>query len=218
MSIVIENRRWDPITGTTSAALSVYMNMTSAALSIVVKPIKAYQQASTARSADSENSEVNRIEIAPQSGGVASSIQTPSTSSRDRQTRGCMRPLGAAAAASATGVGDFFAYYTKGFMVDLPLAATEGLRAVPKLYGQEVRDFGPVNNWKRGVEVAGKNLAHGMMEGFIDVGMEPIKGGREEGALGVVKGLGKGLANLTTKTSSGMPLLVLVITGAHHSN
>lgn len=41
-------------------------------------------------------------------------------------------------------------------VVDLPLAMADGLHAVPTLYGEKVRDYGPVTGWKSGSIVGGK--------------------------------------------------------------
>jgi hypothetical protein len=41
-------------------------------------------------------------------------------------------------------------------MVDVPLALAEGLRQAPKLLGDDVRDHGPVKDWKSGGTVAMK--------------------------------------------------------------
>lgn len=89
-------------------------------------------------------------------------------------------------------------------LVDMPLAVSEGLRAVPQLYGDEVVDHGHIKDWKTGMTFAGKNFSHGMSEGFSDVFTQPYKGGQREGALGVLKGLAKGTLGMTTKVSSGM--------------
>jgi sterol 3beta-glucosyltransferase len=44
----------------------------------------------------------------------------------------------------------------KAALVDFPLALTDGLHAVPKLYGGTVREHGPVTDWKSGGVVASK--------------------------------------------------------------
>ncbi|KAF2194211.1 hypothetical protein K469DRAFT_453572, partial [Zopfia rhizophila CBS 207.26] len=115
---------------------------------------------------------------------------------------------GAVAAASASGIGDFFKSYGKGFFLDIPLACTEGLRAVPKLYGEEVRDHGAIRDWKSGTIVGGKNFVTGISEGVTDLFMQPYKGGRDEGTLGLAKGLGKGVLGFSTKVASGMLFVV----------
>lgn len=44
----------------------------------------------------------------------------------------------------------------KGTLVDVPLAFAEGLRNTPALYGEKIRDHGPVTDWKSGGVVAAK--------------------------------------------------------------
>ena len=40
-------------------------------------------------------------------------------------------------------------------MVDMPLAVTEGIRAIPKLYGDEVGGHEDIVDWKSGLRFAG---------------------------------------------------------------
>lgn len=109
---------------------------------------------------------------------------------------------GRMAAAGAKGFGRFNAALFKGAIVDLPLAAAEGFRAVPKLYGGEVRDHGEVTDIQSGFGKAGKNFAFGMADGFSDLFVRPIEDAKKEGALGLAKGLGKGVLGFTSKTVS----------------
>ena len=44
----------------------------------------------------------------------------------------------------------------KGTLVNVPLALAEGFRNTPALYGDKVRDLGPVTDWKSGGVVAAK--------------------------------------------------------------
>lgn len=107
------------------------------------------------------------------------------------------------ASASASGVGGFFKHYTKGLMIDMPLAFAEGSRALPKLYGEEVRDYGPVKDWKSGFSKSGKTMTLGIGEGFADLVVKPYKGVKEKGAVGGITGMGKGMLSFTTNVSSG---------------
>lgn len=107
------------------------------------------------------------------------------------------------AQASASGVGGFFKHYTKGVFVDMPLAFAEGSRALPKLYGEEVRDYGPVKDWKSGFSKSGKTLTLGIGEGLADLVVKPYKGAKEKGAVGGITGMGKGVLSFTTNVSSG---------------
>lgn len=113
-------------------------------------------------------------------------------------------------ASSTKSLGKVMGHFYKGMLVDMPLAASEGLRAVPRLYGDEVKDHGDVRDWKSGTTVAGKNFAHGMTEGFSDLWTQPYKGGQKEGAKGVMKGLAKGTLGATTKISSGTLTSILI--------
>jgi hypothetical protein len=120
-----------------------------------------------------------------------------------QRSRGCGAPVGAAATACALSVTHLFGLYLRGIFVDVPLATTEGLRAVPRLYGEEVRDYGPIRDWKSGTVVAGKNFAYGLTEGVADLFVQPVQGGLREGPRGVAKGVGKGLLSAGTKIPSG---------------
>ena len=65
-------------------------------------------------------------------------------------------PAAAMTLASAKNVGKFHSSLFKGTMVDMPLAITEGLLAVPRLYGEKTAEHAPIVDWKSGAAVAGK--------------------------------------------------------------
>jgi sterol 3beta-glucosyltransferase len=54
------------------------------------------------------------------------------------------------------GFGKMVGVLPKATLVDFPLAITEGLHHMPRLYGEEVRNHGRVKDWKSGGVVAGK--------------------------------------------------------------
>jgi hypothetical protein len=91
----------------------------------------------------------------------------------------------------------------KSGMVDVPLAMAEGFRNTPKLYGGMVSEHRPITDWKSGVIVSGTNFVQGIGEGVTDIFVEPVKGFRQEGAIGAGKGFAKGIAQVITKPSSG---------------
>lgn len=109
---------------------------------------------------------------------------------------------GRMAGAAAKGFGRFNAALFKGAVVDLPLAAAEGFRAVPRLYGEEVKDHGEVTDVQSGFGKAGKNFAFGMADGFSDLFVRPIEEAKKDGALGFARGIGKGVLGFTSKTAS----------------
>lgn len=93
----------------------------------------------------------------------------------------------------------------------MPLAVSDGLRAVPRLYGDEVKDHRNIKDWKSGATFAGEYFAHGMGEGLTDIFTQPYKGGQKEGAKGVMKGIAKGFVGATTMVSSGMYISVAIL-------
>ena len=84
---------------------------------------------------------------------------SPSTTRSSRNSSKSLKEKSAAGAivlASAKSLGKFHGNFFKGLAVDIPYATAEGLRNAPKLYGEEVRDNGPVTDWKSGAVVGGK--------------------------------------------------------------
>ncbi|KAF2143369.1 glycosyltransferase family 1 protein [Aplosporella prunicola CBS 121167] len=144
-------------------------------------------------------------------GADASSPTAPSTASStaSNSTNASRSRAAAMAAASATSLGSFFVHYAHGTLVSLPLAAADGLRAVPRLYGASVSPRAPITNWRSGVLVAGREFSTGMAAGLTDVFTEPVRGLRRgEGGVGVAKGLGKGVVALGAKTGAAAVGLV----------
>jgi hypothetical protein len=89
-------------------------------------------------------------------------------------------------------------------MVDIPLAFTEGLNAIPSHYGDKGRDNGKVTGIGSGFAVAGKTLAWGFVDGLSGLVTEPYKDAKKSGAKGIATGLGKGTVGLFTKSGAGM--------------
>jgi hypothetical protein len=104
--------------------------------------------------------------------------------------------------ASSKSLGKLVTISTKGILIDIPIAITDGLRAMPHLYGEDVRHRGNIKGFKSGAVVAGKNFCHGMFEAITDVAVYTYHGKREEQAIGAAKGLGKGMLNLVTKSTA----------------
>ncbi|KAF5637731.1 sterol glucosyltransferase [Fusarium sp. NRRL 52700] len=104
------------------------------------------------------------------------------------------------ARASAKSAGEIGQKATKGMLVDIPSAITEGLKSVPQLYGSNVRNHGPVTDARSGMVVAWKTFAWGFINGLSDVVVQPYKGAKKEGASGGAKGA----MNLVTKSGAGI--------------
>lgn len=106
------------------------------------------------------------------------------------------------AIASGISLAKFLGRSSRGAFVDLPLAAAEGMRAVPRFYGENVRVNAPVQDWRSGVTVAWSVFTHGIYEGFTDIFVQTYRGKKNRGSLGVAEGLSKGLVSFAAKTGS----------------
>jgi phage-related protein len=186
-------------------------SMVKAAAGIVTKPMKAYQTRSRAYSVEQSSQERSRttsdLTMVSQPTGEPSTVRT-----KERNARNCMNVTKTMTAASASGVSDFFKYHASS-LVFIPLAFTDGLRAVPRLYGEEVRELGEVRDWKSGTVVGAKGLVYGIADGVSDVFVQPYQGGRQDGAAGAMKGLGKGVAGMFSKILAGTVIPGLHFTG-----
>lgn len=81
-----------------------------------------------------------------------------STSSGTHGTNGTHHSRGAARAAGKAvgkGFGKVGNALVKGH-VDVGVALADGVHALPKLYGDKVRDYGVVTDWKSGSKIGGK--------------------------------------------------------------
>ncbi|MBE3044102.1 hypothetical protein IMZ48_16330 [Candidatus Bathyarchaeota archaeon] len=116
---------------------------------------------------------------------------------------GCVAAAAGLTSSSASGVGGFFKAYCKGILLDIPLSAADGLRAVPRLYGEEVAAHETIRGWKSGAVAGGKQFVSGFSGGISDLVNQPYKGAKEEGVVGAAKGMGKGLVGFTSKVLSG---------------
>ncbi|KAH8653737.1 sterol glucosyltransferase [Xylariales sp. PMI_506] len=217
-SIVIEPQRWDPVTSTTSATIELGFDVTKAMVDIIAKPVKVFQRASSTPSRGTTEEMIPVSKDGRSDHEQSGRWQSHPVPANVTKNRSCAAPFGPAAIASISSFGNFIGLYTKGIFVDVPLATVEGLRAVPRLYGREIRDYGPISSWQSGAGVAGKHFAYGITEGIMDLFMEPIRGGQEEGAFGVAKGLGKGLLSAGTKIpSAGLGLVAYTGQGVYKS-
>ncbi|CEL05889.1 hypothetical protein ASPCAL07001 [Aspergillus calidoustus] len=218
--IIIENRRWDPVTGATSAAIGTGTDMVKSTADIFLRPYKEYQdlqqRGRPSTSSSNRPPNIRSLSTPPPTTQEPSeqvprhaatdllgpNLQSRPTSPSPSTGPGALETTTTIASASAKSVGKFLGTYFKGVMVDIPLATAEGLRAVPKLYGEETKTYAPVTDWKSGFVVGGKSFGQGMVDGFTGLITHPVKGAKEGGALGVVKGLAKGTMGVGVGFSS----------------
>ncbi|KAI8719879.1 Glyco-transf-28 domain-containing protein [Fusarium sp. LHS14.1] len=198
--IFIESRRWDPFTAVGSASMEVAASMADATAGVFVKPYETIKEHQT------------RAKSSLESG--SSQTRSQSDSASVSESRVARRAVGT----STKSLGKLAVTSAKGIFVDIPIAVTDGLRAVPNLYGEDVRARDHITGFRSGAVVAGKNFYHGIFEALTDITVYTYHGKREENALGAAKGLGKGALSLVTKTTAAtIGLLAYPAQGIHRS-
>ncbi|TVY43744.1 putative vacuolar protein sorting-associated protein [Lachnellula occidentalis] len=89
--------------------------------------------------------------------------------------------------------------------MDVTLGVAKGFGNLPKAYGDEtVREKEKVTGIGSGLLVAGKGFGFGLYDGISGLVTQPMKGAQQEGALGFLKGFGKGLGGAVCKPVAGM--------------
>ncbi|KAM0436090.1 hypothetical protein ACHAPT_002982 [Fusarium lateritium] len=84
--------------------------------------------------------------------------------------------------------------------VDLSMALAQGFHNAPRLYGDDtVRRPPRVTGFRSGLRAARFEFVYGIYDGFTGVVRLPIRGAKEHGAIGLVKGTGMGLTGLVLK-------------------
>ncbi|KAH6670033.1 glycosyltransferase family 1 protein [Halenospora varia] len=197
--IYTQNQRWDPFTATTSAFVDSVLNIgSSIGNDLVKKPVSEYKRA---------QSDLSSASSIPDDVSISShGSRETSTSSGTHCTNGTHHSRGAARAAGKAvgkGFGKVGNALVKGH-VDVGVALADGVHALPKLYGDKVRDYGVVTDWKSGSKIGGKALAYGFYDGYKGFFWEPVKGVRDHGPLGLFTGIGKGALGLVSKPTSAM--------------
>ncbi|KAI2881618.1 CAZyme family GT1 [Aspergillus niger] len=222
--IHIENRRWDPVTGIISASTSTGSAMLKSTGEMLYNPYKEYtssrspkppiSRTASALSTTTTSSSSRSLADFPETSRRPSDRIDTETSINSGPNNNALSTAGNMVGASLKGFGKFTGAYFKGVVVDIPYAAAEGFRQVPRLYGEEPKQYGTVRDWKSGATMGGKNFVDGMTDGFKGLFTQPIKGAREEGALGAVKGFAKGTIGLATKVpSAGIGLVAYPFQG-----
>ncbi|KAB2580955.1 UDP-glucuronosyl/UDP-glucosyltransferase [Lasiodiplodia theobromae] len=83
--------------------------------------------------------------------------------------------------------------------MDVMLGLQRGFHNTSKLYGEEPRQVEKVTGFSSGLKVAGKEFGTGLYEGISGLITQPLKGAKEDGAGGFIKGVGKGIAGIALK-------------------
>lgn len=191
--IVIENRRWDPVTSASSSALRASYDVLSSLNDIWYAPHKVRKEAQV------------QVQVQAQHAAGPSSQRPTSTSTSTSN------PVAATAGetpkpstakmvgASAMSLPRLSGHVVKSFLVDTPYAIAEGCRNTPRLYGEHVAPHAPITDWRSGLRVGGHEFGVGMARGGVDLFVQPYRGAREDGARGFVVGVGKGCVGAVVK-------------------
>ncbi|TDZ39681.1 Sterol 3-beta-glucosyltransferase UGT80B1 [Colletotrichum spinosum] len=205
----IENERWDPVTAVSAASISTIVKMAGATADIIVRPFEPKKRASDSGDSKSElpelarrNTQAPAFAMLPLPGVGVPEKGEEKLPSRPVSSRAESSSGKSGALVVANGVGKVAGTATKGLFVDIPLAVTEGLRAVPNMYGDTVKKHDAVEDFRSGVSVAGKTFCHDMKGGLTDIFVHTYTGKKEQGAIGAAKGLGKGFVSLVTKSTA----------------
>lgn len=84
--------------------------------------------------------------------------------------------------------------------MDLALALAQGFHNAPRLYGDTtVRKPIRISGYKSGLRAAGEEFGYGIYDGWTGLVKHPYHGAKQEGALGFVKGMGKGVGGFVLK-------------------
>ncbi|KAI1843632.1 hypothetical protein JX266_010265 [Neoarthrinium moseri] len=83
------------------------------------------------------------------------------------------------------------------------LGLARGFRNAPKLYNDDtVRKPEKVTSFESGLKVAGKEFGLGMYDGISGLVTQPMRGAQKEGAMGFLKGIGKGIGGVVFKPAA----------------
>ncbi|KAF3037671.1 hypothetical protein E8E12_007149 [Didymella heteroderae] len=199
---MIEPRRWDPISGGAASVMSTAVDLGTSVTGIFTKPYTDYRNDRDWRAYQDC---IRDISSASNSLGLpAKDSDNSSIHSATSATKRKPVSAGQMAGASGKSIAMFAPKATKGMLVDIPMALTDGLKNVPRAYGDKVREHGPVTGFTSGATVAGKTFAYGFYDGLSGIVVKPYQGAQKEGAIGAAKGVAKGLVGLSTKTGAGM--------------
>jgi hypothetical protein len=123
-------------------------------------------------------------------------------------------PTASASASSLNAASAIALESTKGIghiittSLKTPLTFTNGLTLgfhnLPTLYSDStVRPSPTISGVKSGLVAAGKGFGYGLSDGLTGLVTQPYNGARKEGAVGFMKGVGKGISGVVCKTSAG---------------
>ncbi|KAI1126478.1 UDP-glucose,sterol transferase [Nemania abortiva] len=216
-NISIENRRWDPFTAVSAASLSTVVGVAEATIDVVRKPIQHHRREHIQKQEVVQLIKTDTGTAAVPSGVAMLPLPSPKASLESNSNRSSTTvsessfkapSTSTASGAVAHSIGTAAARTTRGVLVDIPLAVTEGMRAVPELWGEKVEEHERIHDFRSGMGVAGRSFYEGITGAVKGVFLRTYEAKKREGAAGVLKGLSQGSVGLVTKTSSAVTGLV----------
>ncbi|KAL8672527.1 MAG: hypothetical protein Q9168_003030, partial [Polycauliona sp. 1 TL-2023] len=214
-----EDGPWDPITGATSAIMGTMGSMMMGFADLPVEFLRALHikpsekhsmqapSEATARSSTEQSgaaSNAGDFHISPHSSrtsidkqSISDSVRkSPSASSQNLEETRISRH------STSKGIGRIVGAGLKSPM-DFTLSLARGFHNAPKLYGDEsVRHPDKVTGIQSGLRTAGKEFGYGVYDGVTGLITQPMKGAKQEGVAGFVKGFGKGIGGFFLKPSA----------------
>ncbi|GIZ38820.1 hypothetical protein CKM354_000222100 [Cercospora kikuchii] len=117
---------------------------------------------------------------------------------------------------SSKGAGRFAKALVQSPM-DLSMTITRGFHNMPKLWNDDtVRPSTKVSDFSSGARAAGKNFGLGWYDGVTGLVTQPWRGAQKDGAVGFVKGIGKGMGGFVAKSGAGsVGILGYTMKGLH---
>ncbi|ORX98731.1 hypothetical protein BCR34DRAFT_668648 [Clohesyomyces aquaticus] len=205
----------DPMDPLSAVAFGVHDTVGDVLLGLVEGPVAAYkhfnreeqQKRKTSTSVSSPATGVG--ETSP---FIESGVDAAGTNMQDQEVK---QPIqrNSSASASPNAIKEVAISTGKGFgriigaSVKAPMTFTHGLTRgfhnVPKLYGDQVRETENVTDLRSGLRVSAKGVGYGIYDGIEGFLVQPVKGAREQGAVGFAKGVGKGFGDLVCKPAAG---------------
>ncbi|TKA62206.1 hypothetical protein B0A49_10766 [Cryomyces minteri] len=89
--------------------------------------------------------------------------------------------------------------------MNLTSSLAQGFHNAPKIYGDHtVRQPEKISSMQSGSKAAGKDLGHGLYDGISGLVTQPVQGVKDDGATGLLKGMGKGLGGLVLKPGAAI--------------
>lgn len=170
------------------------------------------QRQSISRDANASQSSLHSVTTpdTPPTGAQTPTAQSERTMSpRSKHTRDVtMSPSASfsmeSAVGTAKGVNRIIDAGVKSPM-NFCLGMAKGFRNMPRLYNDDlVRPVEKVTDFSSGMKVAGKELGFGFYDGIAGLVTQPLHGAQKDGAVGLVKGFGKGIGGLILKPAAGI--------------